>query len=113
MRMLKLLTLAGFLLAGCFQSRAQYVQKERDDTVRLYATTPFDSVAARNALARGNATISGVAFTRPRNGYGFKAPLAPKIYANKVRVLLFPVTPYLLDFLEVKKKENPRKLKFA
>ena len=27
--------------------------------------------------------------------------------------MIFPVTPYLEEYLDVKKKENPRKLKFA
>lgn len=106
-----------FLIGLCaitsLPGRAQYVEKERDDTIRLYATTPFDSAAARSALAKGNSSIKGVAFTKPRTPYGFKAPLAPRIYANRITVLLFPVTPYLLDYLEVKKKENPKRLKFA
>ncbi|MFL9484167.1 hypothetical protein ACI6Q2_15405 [Chitinophagaceae bacterium LWZ2-11] len=94
-------------------SKAQYVEKERDDTVRLYAKTPFDTTAAKYALAFGKSTIKGVAFTKPKTNLGYKAPFANRIYANKITVLLFPVTPYLLDYLDVKKKENPKKLKFA
>lgn len=98
------------LLSGGI-GKAQYVQPERDDTVRLYAKTPFDTVAARSALAEGSGTIKGVAFTRPEKKIYGKA--GKKILANKIRVLLFPVTPYLLEYLDVKKKENPKKLKFA
>ena len=94
-------------------AKSQYVQPERDDTVRVYAKTPFDTAAAKIALARGTGTIKGVAFTKPKTGFSYKAPFANKIYANKITVLLFPVTPYLLEYLEVKKKENPKKLKFA
>jgi hypothetical protein len=113
MRILKSLLTASVFLICLTRGKAQYVQKERDDTVRLYATTPFDSTAAGTALAKGTGTIKGVAFTKPSTGFGYKAPLARRIYANKIKVLLFPVTPYLLDYLAVKKKENPRKLKFA
>ncbi|GGH79198.1 hypothetical protein HNQ91_005154 [Filimonas zeae] len=91
--------------------KAQYVQAERDDTVRLYAKTPFDTVAARQALAEGNGTIKGVAFTRPNKTiYG---RTGKKLLANKIKIILFPVTPYLLEYLDLKKKENPKKLKFA
>ena len=103
-----------FVFVSAFSiAKAQYVQPERDDTVRLYAKTPFDTTVAKMALARGTGTIKGVAFTKPKTGFGYKAPFANKIYANKITVLLFPVTPYLLEYLDVKKKENPKKLKFA
>jgi hypothetical protein len=111
--MLKLILMTGVFIAFFTPGKAQYVQKERDDTIRLYATTPFDSVAAGAALAKGEASIKGVAFTKPKTQFGYKAPLAKRIYANRIKVLLFPVTPYLLEYLGVKKKENPRKLKFA
>lgn len=102
------------ILASCFTSTsAQYVEKERDDTIRMYAKTPFDSLEAKKALARGTGAIKGVAFTKPKTSFGYKAPLAQRIYANKITVILFPVTDYLLDYLKVKKKENPKKLKFA
>ena len=111
--MLKLIFMTGVLIVFFTPGRAQYVEKERDDTIRLYATTPFDSVSAGQALAKGGASIKGVAFTKPKTQFGYKAPLAKRIYANRIKVLLFPVTPYLLEYLDVKKKENPRKLKFA
>ncbi|MBS1606805.1 MAG: carboxypeptidase regulatory-like domain-containing protein [Bacteroidetes bacterium] len=110
---MRFILLAALSAIFSLTGRAQYVEKERDDTIRLFATTPFDSVAARSALAKGSCSIKGVAFTKPRTPYGFKAPLAPRIYADRITVLLFPVTPYLLDYLEVKKKENPKRLKFA
>lgn len=99
------------MLLLCGIGKAQYVQPERDDTVRLYAKTPFDTTAARNALAIGTGTIKGVAFTRPEKKFYGKT--GKKILANKIKVILFPVTPYLLEYLDVKKKENPKKLKFA
>ena len=81
--MKKLLSLLLFLLPVILL-KAQYVQPERNDTTYIYPQTKFDSLAARSALARGTSTIKGVAFTKPKTGFGFKAPLAPRIYANRV-----------------------------
>jgi len=107
-----LLVLVVCLLTN-YVSYSQYVEPEPDDTVRIYAKTPFDTTAAIHALAKGSSTIKGVAFTRPRTGFGYKAPLANRIFANKVKILLFPVTPYLLEYLELKKKEKPKKLRYV
>lgn len=93
--------------------KAQYVQPERDDTVRMFAKTPFDTLQARQALARGKSTIKGVAFIHPDNKIGFNIKTGKRVYANKMRVVLYPVTPYLLEYLKLKDKENPKKLKFA
>lgn len=95
-------------------SKAQYVQPERrSDTVKLMPQTSFDVAAAKSALAPGKATIKGVAFTKPKTKFGYKAPFAPRIYASKIKILLFPVTPYLLEYLELRKQVNYKKLKFA
>lgn len=102
------------LVAFALPARAQYVQAERDDTIRMLCKTPFDSLAARRQLAEGTGTIKGVAFTRPDNySMGFKIKQGRKIYANKIKVILFPVTPYITEYLSLKDKENPRKLRFA
>ena len=105
--------LAALFLVTYATSYGQYVEPEPDDTVRIYAKTPFDTSFAALALSAGSATIKGVAFTKPKTGFGYKAPLAQKIFANKIKVLLFPVTPYLLEYLDLKKKENPKKLKYV
>jgi hypothetical protein len=96
----------------CQHLKAQYVQPERDDTIRLFAKTPFDTAQARRQLARGTGTIKGVAFTRPNDNTAFHIKTG-KLLANKMKIVLMPVTPYLLEFLDLKKKENPKKLKFA
>ncbi|RFM27565.1 carboxypeptidase regulatory-like domain-containing protein [Deminuibacter soli] len=99
------------LLLFTAQARAQYVQKERDDTIRMMPKAPFDTLAARAALAEGTGTITGVAFTRQKNNMAIK--MGNRILANKIKILLFPVTPYLMEYLELRKKENHRKLKYV
>lgn len=96
-------------------ANAQYVQPERNDTTIIFPQTAFDSSAAHDALRRGNSAIKGVAFTRAHNAFsGNKSLYGNRINANKVTVTLFPVTPYLLEFLELKKKkQNPKKLRFV
>lgn len=94
------------------QSNAQYVQPERDDTVRLMPTVKFDTLEARKLLAKGTGTIKGVAFIHPVNqGFGIKT--GKKVYAYKTKIVLFPLTPYFEEYLDLKKKQNPKKLKFA
>jgi hypothetical protein len=93
------------------QIHAQYVEpEEKDKITTLYPEAKFDSTVAKSALAMGKGTITGVAYTKPRTKLGYKAPLASKIKANKIKIELFPVTPYLEAWLELrKKKENLKK----
>lgn len=104
----KYLLAVGFIICFACTSRAQYVEKEPEQKVTtLYPEMKFDSVQARNALARGTSTIKGVAFTKPKTGFGYKAPLAGRIYANKMKVILYPVTPYFEEWYKLRKdKEN-------
>lgn len=100
------------LLLSSSVCMGQYVQPERNDTVKLFAKTPFDVVQAKNALEKGTGAIKGVAYIR-RLPDGKLALVGNRINASKITIILFPVTPYLLEYLEVIKKENPKKLKFA
>lgn len=110
---MKFLTVLGItLFYTCNILNAQYVQPERDDTIRLRPAITFDSLQAKQALGLGTATIKGVAFTRPTNqGLGIKT--GKKILANKITIYLFPVTPYLAEYFRLKQLENPKKLKYA
>jgi len=92
---------------------AQYVQPERNDTIYLRPKAAFDIKAAKSALAKGKSTIKGVAFIRPNNNIGFNIKTGKKVFADRIKVSLYPITPYFDEFLELKKKENPRKLKYA
>lgn len=74
----------------------------------LYPSASFDSVAAKNALAYGNTSIEGVAYTKPRNQFGTKTPLSARIFAKNTTVVLFPVTPYLEEWLTLRNKKEDK-----
>ncbi|WP_131537185.1 hypothetical protein [Pedobacter nototheniae] len=72
-----------------------------------YPQVPFDSIQAKNMLALGKSSIEGVAFTRPKNGYGMK--VGSKILAQNVVVTLFPVTPYFEEWYKLRGKMENKK----
>ncbi|MGE8292998.1 MAG: hypothetical protein ACN6ON_15010 [Sphingobacterium sp.] len=64
-------------------------------------TTPFNEAETAGLMERGNATIEGTATLKKKgkDNFGVKGS----------QILLFPVTPYFTEFLELKKKFNSRK----
>lgn len=94
---------------------AQYQEPERKEkTETFYPQVAFDSLQAKKMLAKGTATIKGVAFTKQKNSMGFKPLLGQRIYANKMKVVLLPVTPYFEEWYKLRdEKENLRKKRFV
>ena len=70
----------------------------------LTPKTTFDTQAARNALQKGNATIKGVVLLKAEN---------PDNVHLGIKVALFPVTPYLLEFQELVKKNKKTPVSFS
>ncbi|UIR56774.1 hypothetical protein LZQ00_02900 [Sphingobacterium sp. SRCM116780] len=99
------------ILLFCLFGTISFVRAQEEDrrnvidTIKLFAKTPFDADAAKVALKEGNSTIKGKAYLSASSG--------ETITGNQVTVILFPVTPYLEEYLKLKKQENPQKLKFA
>lgn len=107
----------------CFNTlmHAQYVEPEKKDKEAIlkkqnekiiYPKQQFDSIAAKNMLAMGKGKIQGVAFTRARQEKNFGLKTGEKIFANKIKVILFPVTPYFEEYYTLwkdKSKNNPKK----
>lgn len=92
---------------------AQYKEPEKNDKKEiLYPQASFDSLQAKSMLARGSATIKGIAFTKLKNNMGIK--MGKRIYANQIRVILLPVTPYFNAWYQLRKdKENLRKRRYV
>lgn len=79
----------------------------------LYPKAAFDETMALNALAKGKSTIKGQAFMRVKSGGLLSIKSANKTIAKNIEVSLFPVTPSLLEYLELRKKRNAKKKIFV
>ena len=67
----------------------------------MFPTAPFNEAETEPLMAPGNATIHGNAFLKKKGQTTFAA--------KGSSVLLFPVTPYFTEFIELKKKYNGKK----
>lgn len=101
------------IICSAVTLEAQYKEPEKKDKVEVYyPEVVFDSLQAKKMLAKGGATIKGVAFTKAKNNMGFKS--GARIYANQIKVVLLPVTPYFEAWYELRKdKENLRKRRYV
>ncbi|WP_025144372.1 carboxypeptidase-like regulatory domain-containing protein [Pedobacter jeongneungensis] len=92
---------------------AQYKEPEKKDKIEaLYPQVTFDSLQAKQKLAKGTAMIKGVAFTKAKSKWGLK--VGQRIYANQIKVTLFPVTAYLEAWYALRReKENSRKRRYV
>jgi len=93
------------LLALCFTA-ITYAQ--RGPKV-IYPEFAFDSLSAKDQLARGKGTIKGIAYTKEKNSLGFSPLMAQKIYATNTKIVLFPVTPYFDAWYQLRKKKEGKK----
>lgn len=110
----KSLLLTVSIISGVvYQSLAQYKEPEEKDKKEIfYPEVVFDSLQAKKMLAKGTATIKGVAFTKAKNNMGFRA--GARILANQIKVVLLPVTPYFEAWYQLRKdKENLRKRRYV
>lgn len=87
---LLLFTCIACLAAGPLTTRAQKAPEY------IYPTAPFDEAATEKLIEPGTGVVKGYAYMKVKG---------KETFPDKGRtVLLFPVTPYLLEFLELKKK---------
>lgn len=102
-----------YALSSTVVVSAQYKEPEKKDKIEaLYPQVPFDSLQAKQKLAKGTAAIKGIAFTKAKSKWGLK--VGQRIYANQIKVTLFPVTPYLESWYALRKeKESPRKRRYV
>ncbi|MBN9297468.1 MAG: hypothetical protein J0I41_10675 [Filimonas sp.] len=94
------------VLASCASASKQADRNAKKYTkVSLFPEQQFDSVGARQALAYGTGSITGVVFKRvDTKNYGIKTE---KVWGKNVKIVLFPVTPYFEEWYSLrKKKEN-------
>lgn len=92
---------------------AQYREPEKKDSVRVYyPDVAFDSLEAKKMLAKGTSSIKGIAYTKAKSKMGLK--VGQRIYANQIKVVLLPVTPYFEAWYKLRKeKENLKKRRYV
>ncbi|WP_449398975.1 hypothetical protein [Chryseobacterium wanjuense] len=94
-----------YVLSSTAVISAQYKEPEKKDKIEaLYPQVHFDSLQAKQKLAKGTATIKGIAFTKAKSKWGLK--VGQRIYANQIKVTLFPVTPYLESWYALRKEKK-------
>lgn len=93
------------------------MQEQLDTVQYIYPKTNFDEEYTKNAVALGNSTINGVLFYKITND-GSDAALLSTIKPEPVsghKVFLYPYTPYLVDYINLSKKQarsrDPQKRK--
>lgn len=77
----------------------------RNEIKSLFPSQPFDSVTAKKMLTYGKGTIKGVIYKKTNK----LQLIGGKTYGSYVTIRLYPVTPYLLEWYDLReKKENKR-----
>ncbi|MFC1223351.1 carboxypeptidase-like regulatory domain-containing protein [Pedobacter sp. BG31] len=103
------------MLSAVTVVNAQYKEPEKKDKAEIFRPEmPFDSLLAKKMLAKGTAVIKGVAYTKQKHPLGYSVPFSPRILANKITVVLLPVTPYFEEWYRLRKdKENIKRKRFV
>lgn len=77
----------------------------RNEIKSLFPSQPFDSLSAKKMLTYGKGTIKGVIYKKTNK----LQLIGGKTYGSYVTIRLYPVTPYLLEWYDLReKKENKR-----
>lgn len=85
-------------------ARADRLAK-RNQITTLYPETKFDKSQAELQLARGKSTIKGVLYKKTNK----LALIGGKSYGYNVKVVLFPVNNYLMDWYELRKRKESKR----
>lgn len=88
--------LAGLICLACTVS--VHAQKAREN---VFPSTPFNEEETAKLMEPGTATVRGTAVFKRKGKNNFSA--------RKGQIILFPVTPYLTEYLELKKKYSSGK----
>lgn len=73
----------------------------------VYPETVFDSVAAKKLMAYGNSAIKGLVYKKINK----LSVVGGKQYGSNIVITLFPVTPYLMDWYNLREKRESKRTK--
>jgi hypothetical protein len=71
----------------------------------LFPSQKFDSLEAKKMLTYGNATIKGVVFKKTNK----LAIVGGKTYGSRITISLYPVTPYFMEWYELRKEKEGKR----
>jgi hypothetical protein len=100
-----------FFFSACSPLKQADRKASKNEIQYIYPKSSFDTLAAKTALAFGNTTIEGVAFTKVRNNFGGKAALGKRIFASNTQIYLIPASEYIEEWYKLRKKKEWEKLK--
>lgn len=97
-----------FVISAFFISCSPMAEANRkankNEKIALYPETKFDEATAKNQLAKGKGTIKGVLFAKTSI-----AIAGGRNYGANIKIDLFPVTPYFMEWYKLRdKKENKK-----
>lgn len=91
------------ILASCSPLATADRNAKRNQQTILYPETKFDSIYAKNQLAKGKSTIKGILYKKTNK----LAIVGGKTFGMAKKVELFPVNEYFMDWYNLReKKEN-------
>lgn len=99
-----ILLFAVVIVFGCNPLKEADRKASSSEVKALYPTQTFDSLLAKKMLSPGNAIIKGVIYKKTNK----MALVGGKTYGQNVTIELFPVTPYLLEWHDLKEKKEDR-----
>lgn len=99
--------LAVAIVFGCNPLKEADRKASSSEIKALYPSQTFDSLLAKKMLSPGNATIKGVIYKKTNK----MALVGGKTYGQNVTIELFPATPYLLEWHDLKEKKEDRHTK--
>ncbi|MDI9257891.1 hypothetical protein [Flavobacterium sedimenticola] len=99
-----LLLVATSFFISCSPMAEANRKANKNEKIALYPETKFDEALAKNQLAKGKSTIKGVLFAKTSI-----AIASGRDYGANLKIDLFPVTPYFMDWYQLRdKKENKK-----
>lgn len=99
--------LAIAIILGCNPLKEADRRASSSEVKVIYPTQTFDSSLAKKMLSPGNATIKGIIYKKTNQ----LALVGGKTYGQNVTIELFPATPYLLEWHDLKEKMEDRHTK--
>jgi hypothetical protein len=99
--------IGGLVIYSCSPVRQADNKAARHAVKTIYPTQAFDSVSAKQMLTYGSAGIKGLIYKKTNK----LALVGGKVYGANVRIILYPVTPYLMEFFELRKTRENKKTK--